>query len=73
MSDDTTTQEPGPAPAPELGDQDKSSDAQYAVYDTTIGQYVSGVMSKRDAGKAKTELGKTGRTQGHDLETRKVN
>lgn len=47
---------------------------QYAVYDHDLGQFVSGVSSKRDADAARKNLsGHNGViTDGHKLETRKV-
>ena len=48
---------------------------QFAVYDVTLGQYVSGVSDKATATKAQKSLasGKDGAiTDGHDLEVREV-
>lgn len=63
-------EEPVVAPAAEPGEN--SGSGHFAVFSKDFGRFVSGVMSKSDAGKARTELGKTGETKGHSLKVLEV-
>lgn len=44
----------------------------YAVYDATLGRYVSGVGDKATADASRAELAKVGYTKGHKLQVRSV-
>ena len=68
----TTTEPTGIGSQPQAQPMASQDTEQYAVYDEDLTQYVSGVSNKADAGKAKTELAKSGITKGHRLTVRKV-
>ena len=65
MADENPTTTPTPG---------STGSGQFAVWDEDLGQYVSGVMSKADADKARKSLGEHNGavTDGHKLTTREV-
>lgn len=72
--DPTTTDEPTTTQPP----AENSGSGQFAVWDTDLGRYVSGVSDKRGAGAMRKELAGSeayhngSPLEGHDLQVREV-